>query len=104
MELLKYNALFKNVYLHRANESYVIKRSTELHCAVFRNRSQAGQAFGGGMKVKTEKMQKRAARFADHLDTKKQRSEPLTLQLNNFIVSLRLYCTIPQIDCGMLHL
>ena len=38
-------------------------------------------------KIKTEKLQKRAARFADTLDNKKARSEPLTLQINTFIVS-----------------
>ena len=34
-----------------------------------------------------KKMQKRAARFADTLETKKPRTEPLTLQINAYAVS-----------------
>ena len=38
----------------------------------------------------SEKMQKRAARFADMLlaSNKKSRAEPLTLQINSYVVSM----------------
>ena len=47
---------------------------------------------------KTRKMQKRAARFADSLDTKKARVTPLTLQINQFVSQLiDSICILQQI-------